>query len=173
MDASGELLVQGKAISATQTTVEIVDQSGLTRNISLASLSPKDQRYSWELMDIPYECELVATNIFNHNFVPSTVTWHASNLCHKPLYFEDIQLERYGHTKGPIRQPVRSAVKFLGQTALLPYQMAINPPNECQYPLGLYRPGNCAPYLRTPFPWERRAVGYEAAAVAGVFLLLP
>jgi hypothetical protein len=27
----------------------------------------------------------------------STYPYHASALCHKPLYFEEVQLERYGH----------------------------------------------------------------------------
>lgn len=169
----GEVVARGKPVSATRYGINIVDAAGLPRTLSLSSLSDSDQRYAWELIDLPFECELVTTHILDRNFTPSTVTWYASALCHKPLYFEDIQLERYGHTKGPIRQPVRSAARFLGQAALLPYQMGIHPPNECQYSLGLFRPGSCAPYLRTPFPWERRAVGYEAAALAGVFLLIP
>lgn len=172
-DTNGNVIATGKPISATQTSVNIMDESGLMRSLSLSSLSGADQKVAWDLMDMPFECDLIASHYMNHNFTPSTMTWYASNLCHKPLYFEDIQLERYGHTKGPIRQPVRSAARFLGQAFLLPYQMSLNPPTECQYPLGLFRPGNCAPYLRQPFPWERRSVGYQAAAMAGAFLLIP
>jgi hypothetical protein len=61
-------------------------------------------------------------------------------LCHKPLYFEEVQLERYGHTAGPVRQPFISGAHFFVNLAALPYKMAINPPHECQYALGYYRP---------------------------------
>jgi len=141
--------------------------------LSVAELSARDQKYAWDMMNLPFECGFGNEELYCRSFAPAHVSWHASNLCHKPLYFEDIQLERYGHSVGPIRQPVKSAVKFLGQAALLPYQMSLHPPNECQYPLGLFRPGNCAPYLRPPFPWERRAIGYQAGVATGLFLLVP
>lgn len=172
-DSRNAVITRGRALSASTTEVQIEEESGLTRSLSLAELSARDQKYAWDMMNLPFECGFGSTALHCRSFAPSHVSWHASNLCHKPLYFEDIQLERYGHTVGPIRQPVKSAVRFLAQAALLPYQMALHPPNECQYPLGLFRPGNCAPYLRTPFPWERRAIGYQAGVATGLFLLVP
>lgn len=172
-NSNGQVLAQGTPVSATRYGINIIEESGITRTLPLADLSQRDREYATDLIDLPFECDLVASNMMNRSFTPTTVTWYASGLCHKPLYFEDIQLERYGHSKGPIRQPVRSAARFLGQAALLPYQVALHPPTECQYSLGLFRPGNCAPYLRSPFPWEKRAIGYETAALAGVFLLIP
>lgn len=172
-DSRNAVITRGRALSANTTEVQIEEESGLTRSLSLAELSARDQKYAWDMMNLPFECGFGSTALHCRSFASSHVSWHASNLCHKPLYFEDIQLERYGHTVGPIRQPVKSAVRFLAQAALLPYQMALHPPNECQYPLGLFRPGNCAPYLRTPFPWERRAIGYQAGVATGLFLLVP
>lgn len=172
-DSGNSVITRGRALSASTTEVQIEDEAGLKRTLSLAELSARDQKYAWDMMNLPFECGFGSTAIHCRSFAPTHVSWHASNLCHKPLYFEDIQLERYGHTVGPIRQPVKSAVRFLAQAALLPYQMALHPPNECQYPLGLFRPGNCAPYLRTPFPWERRAIGYQAGVATGLFLLVP
>ncbi|MBL8855036.1 MAG: hypothetical protein JNK57_13805 [Planctomycetaceae bacterium] len=172
-DAQGQVIATGRAVAINGQSVRIVENGGTERTIPFSNLSGKDQQMAWESIDLPFECEFLGMEAYCRSFAPTHVAWHASNLCHKPLYFEDIQLERYGHTVGPIKQPVKSAAKFLIQAALLPYQMALYPPNECQYPLGLFRPGNCAPYLRTPFPWERRAIGYQAGVATGVFMLVP
>ena len=104
---------------------------------------------------------------------PITFTWKASSLCHKPLYFEDVQLERYGHTCNPLLQPVVSRVRFWLTIPILPYLMGVNPPNECVYELGYYRPGDCAPHMLEPIPLSLRGGLLEAGAVVGVAYLLP
>lgn len=102
----------------------------------------------------------------------TTMTWKASALCHKPLYFEQAHLERYGHTTGPLTQPIISAGHFFLMMPILPYQLALWPPYECMYPLGYYRPGNCAPYYLDPIPLSIRAGLAEAGAwVAGPFIV--
>ena len=83
-------------------------------------------------------------------------TWTAAATCHKPLYFQETQLERYGHSTGPYVQPILSSVHFFVTVPLLPYFMGAYPPEECQYTLGYYRPGNCAPYMLDPFPLSVR-----------------
>lgn len=103
---------------------------------------------------------------------PQTFVWTASAVCSKPLYYQDIQLERYGHTRGPIIQPLISAAHFFGNVAIAPYKAGIHPPNECVYALGYYRPGDCAPWLYEPFPWSVRGAASQAAWVAtysGIF----
>ena len=105
--------------------------------------------------------------------VPHHVRLDASALCHKPLYFEEVQLERYGHTAGPIRQPIISGAHFFLNIAALPYNMAINPPKECEYALGYYRPGSCAPWMIPPIPLSLRGAAAETGAVLGGVFLLP
>lgn len=126
-----------------------------------------------ETGEMPPECSLG-----NKQFVPrawgqTTFTWTASAVCHKPLYFEEVQLERYGHTWGPIAQPLISAGHFFVTVPFLPYGMGLYPPNECIYTLGYYRPGSCAPYTLDPLPLSVRAGLMEAGAVAGLVFLLP
>jgi hypothetical protein len=94
-------------------------------------------------------------------------------LCHKPLYFEEVGLERYGHTMGPFLEPVHSGAHFFLNVAFLPYKMGINPPHECQYALGYYRPGNCAPWLVPPVPISLRGALLEGAAAVGLVYLFP
>ncbi len=58
--------------------------------------------------NLPAECAIPVMkeiDLYNRGWQPSTMTWTASALCHKPLYFEQVQHERYGHSAGPFRQP--------------------------------------------------------------------
>ena len=51
--------------------------------------------------------------------------------------------------------------------------MGINPPHECQYALGYYRPGDCAPFMLPPVPLSGRGALYEAGAIVGGVALFP
>ena len=103
---------------------------------------------------------------------PVRYRWAASNIAYNPLYFEDVPLERYGHHYG-IFQPLVSAGKFGTQLVGLPYQMALDHPHKCVYPLGYYRPGDCAPKLHYQIPLNARAALVQAAAVGGIALVIP
>jgi len=150
----------------------LVDTGNGIQRISVAKLSENDLAAIAELWEMPSSC-IVSTDVFSGRcWAPQTMTWHASNLCHKPLYFEDIQLERYGHSDGPFMQPVRSAAHFLISLTTLPYQTGIHPPNECQYALGYYRPGNCAPWLGYPVPISAKGAVHQAAfMLTGAFTI--
>lgn len=104
---------------------------------------------------------------------PITYTWKASALCHKPLYFEDVQLERYGHTVCPFFQPAISGARFWLTIPILPYLMGTYPPNECVYDLGYYRPGNCAPHMLDPLPISLRGGLWQAGTTVGLIYLIP
>jgi hypothetical protein len=125
--------------------------------------------------DLPSECYFDETVIgpMNRSWMPTTYTWKASGLCHKPLYFEEVALERYGHSTGPISQPIVSGAHFFATLPLLPYKMGLNAPWECKYALGYYRPGSCAPYIVPPVPISGRAIAAEAAAVTGAIFIFP
>jgi hypothetical protein len=99
--------------------------------------------------------------------------WTASRLYHKPLYFEQPQLERYGHTWGPFVQPIMSGAHFFGTVPFLPFAMGLEPPGECIYTLGHYRPGNCAPWLLETTPRNLRPYLFESGVGAGLFFLIP
>jgi len=104
---------------------------------------------------------------------PLTYTWTASALCHKPLYFDDEHLERYGHMLGPWLQPIVSHGRFFVNVLILPYEMGLEPPNECMYALGYYRPGSCAPYYLDPIPLSVRASLFEASAWTAGAIIIP
>jgi hypothetical protein len=123
--------------------------------------------------DFPFECALGDERFVPRSWPEITYLWKASGLCHKPLYFEQVQLERYGHSWGPVLDPVMSGAHFFATVPLLPYKMGIESPGECIYTLGYYRPGNCAPYMIPAVPFTWRAAAYETGAAAGVILIFP
>ncbi|MEX1223626.1 MAG: hypothetical protein WEA31_03680 [Pirellulales bacterium] len=123
--------------------------------------------------DYPQACELDAGEFLGRHWCGTQFTWTASGLCHKPLYFEQVNVERYGHSLGPIGQPVLSAAHFFLSVPIIPYKMGVHPPNECIYALGYYRPGDCAPYFIPPIPISARGALFQAGAVVGVAAALP
>jgi hypothetical protein len=67
--------------------------------------------------------------------------WEPANIFYRPLYFEDVQLERYGqnicdgvHTSTP-------ATHFFKSLVLFPFRLCVDPPCNCETPLGYCRPG--------------------------------
>lgn len=142
--------------------------------------SPADLKKITEITDniraegkiFPQECTLGGAMYTPRNFALATYTWKASALCHKPLYFEQVAVERYGHT-WPLIQPVMSAAHFFCTVPILPYKMGIEPPTECIYALGYYEPGSCAPYMIYPIPITARAALLEAGAWIGGIYLIP
>ena len=69
--------------------------------------------------------------------------WKASNLRTRPLYFQDVSLERYGHQRcGYCAQTVRSGLKFYSDIIKLPLRMCADPPCQTVYALGYARPGD-------------------------------
>ncbi len=123
--------------------------------------------------DVPYECQLTTDQFVPRCWELTTYTWKASALCHKPLYFEEEALERYGHSCGWICEDLDSCAHFFGNVALLPYHVGVETPCECIYDLGVYRPGSCAPYICDPFPISVRGCATAAVGYGAVVALFP
>ena len=138
------------------------------QKLAYARLSEADLAAISEFWRLPEVCVIGNSGGSPYrSWTPQVTTWKASNLCHKPLYFENQQLERYGHSRGPIAQPFHSTLHFFVSLVSLPYNTAISPPNECKYALGYYRPGNCAPWLKDPVPISLEGIRREALFVTG------
>ena len=124
--------------------------------------------------DFPFECSINDGQMFaGRCWDQTTYMWKASAMCHKPLYFEEEQLERYGHSFSPAFQPFISGAHFFVTLPVLPYCMGVEPACEFIYALGHYRPGSCAPYMINPVPLSARGALIEAGAVTGAAAVLP
>jgi hypothetical protein len=125
------------------------------------------------ILDCPKEISLSEQPWQPRTFAPSIYAWQASNICYNPLYYEDVQLERYGHSWPFFVQPFVSIGRMSIQAAGWPYFAVIDPPHSSVYPLGFYRPGECAPKLIYQLPLNLEAGLVEAGAITGVYFLFP
>lgn len=98
--------------------------------------------------------------------------WEAPAVCHRPLYFEEVNLERYGYSYGR-NQPFLSGAHFFGKVLALPYLMTAEPHRDCVYTLGHYPPGSYAPYHLHYPPPSLRAAAVEGAVVTGLIFAIP
>lgn len=172
-DASGRQLAEGRLVDLHQGIVTIESTTGQSAQLPLHTLGYDERCFVASWWKLPVECVVDDEPFAPRCFTPSTFTWRASALCNKPLYFEDVQLERYGHTVGPLLQPAASGAHFFINIATLPYRAAIHPPYECRYDLGYYRPGSCAPWLVPPVPVSLRGGLMQAGVVTGAAFLIP
>ena len=103
--------------------------------------------------------------------------WHPSpdglQFCYQPLYFEEVNLERYGRSFG-ILQPAVSAAAFWGRVPLLPYMAFARPARRCTMHAHWTLPGYKIPQ------WEPQPIvpsvhgsAAEVAAIYGIILLIP
>ena len=169
VDKSGRVAARGWFVDYVNDSVIIRTVEGEEIPIRYNDLATGSLATVTDLWELPYECGVPESGSMARNWTPSTYTWKASALCHKPFYFEDIQLERYGHSAGPVLQELRSGAHFFLNIAALPYNIGVHTPNECQYTLGYYRPGNCAPFRGYALPLSARG----ALTATGFYVGLP
>jgi hypothetical protein len=94
--------------------------------------------------------------------------WETPGVYYHPLYFEEVNLERYGPRPCGLRwvQPVISGAHFFATVPILPYKLGAQPPWQHVDPAEYGGPG-CLRLL----PWSLRGAAAESAAVAGIILL--
>lgn len=170
IDRDGNVVATGTMIDLRRGYVIIKSALG-TEKIPYAKLSDPDWATISQFWQLPELCSAGNQGSAARNWSPQTYAWQASALCHKPLYFENVQLERYGHTHGPLRQPIHSVAHFFVSLVTVPYQTGIHPVNECQYALGFYRPGDCAPWLKDPIPFSLNGAVRQALVTTGVAVI--
>jgi len=170
----GQVVATGQLVDVEHSSLVLVDANGTSAGrVRIDELGEDELCYLSAMWDLPSECPLGGIRSASRQWLATSFEYHASALCHKPLYFEEVQLERYGHTAGPFRQPIISGAHFMISLLALPYQMGMHPPNECVYPLGYYRPGNCAPWMIPPIPLSMEGAKLEIAAALGMIYLIP
>lgn len=111
---------------------------------------------------------------FGRGWNPVSYAWEAPALYHSPLYFEEVEPERYGNEYCGL-QPVVSGVRFFLTPFVLPYQMGIeeNGPFSCHYDLGHNRPGECVPFSIHALPFSWTGALAEGAVATGLAFLIP
>jgi len=111
---------------------------------------------------------------FGRGWSSTSYAWEAPALYHSPLYYEEVELERYGNEICLV-QPVVSGLRFYLTPFILPYQMGIEDYSlmSCQYDLGHERPGSCVPYSIHALPFSWTGAVAEAGVATGLAFLIP
>lgn len=103
----------------------------------------------------------------------SNYEFAAANTFSHPLYFEDVMLERHGHERFPLLQPMVSGARFFATVPMLPYLMTVRNPCDYEYKMGHFRTGDPVhPYFQRP-PYVGRAAAVEALWITGAVLVIP
>lgn len=171
---TGENAVLGNGSESPCLTPEQARQQQKSLSaISVNVLTPPGDALPDDCFDkaFPHEQQEVFGGRRSRGFAEQNYCWSASGLSHRPLYFEDVALERYGQ-KRPL-QPVFSAFKFYTTVPILPYKIGLDPPHVPIYVLGYQRPGNDVPPVREHLPLSLRGAALEAGAVTGFVFLFP
>jgi hypothetical protein len=93
--------------------------------------------------------------------------------CYQPLYFQEVNVERYGRSFG-IFQPAVSVASFYGRVPLLPYMVFARPARQCTCPPHWTLPGYRIPeWERHEFVPSISGAAAESAAIYGLILLIP
>lgn len=79
----------------------------------------------------------------------SAILWDSPAFCHNPLYFEQVNLERYGIGYNRPVNAIVSGSRFFIDASLLPIRIVQTPHNSCACTLGYLRPGNCNPTYKS------------------------
>lgn len=107
-------------------------------------------------------------------FAPNEFHFAAPAVYTRPLYFEQPNLERYGHhVADHLTQSALSAAHFFATVPVLPYKMGATHPDECNYVLGAYRPGSWNPHQLLKPELSVAGLATQGAAVTGLILLIP
>ena len=99
---------------------------------------------------------------------PAAAHWAAPNFYHRPLLFEETNLERYGNKR--CFQNFRSAAHFLGTIPVLPYKLGKHGRRYRDYTLRHHRPGNCVPYEVDRFQFDAHGGFWQALVTAAVVI---
>jgi hypothetical protein len=93
--------------------------------------------------------------------------------CYQPLYFQEVNVERYGRSFGMF-QPVVSVASFYGRVPLLAYMVFARPARRCTYAPHWTLPGYRIPeWERHEFVPSLTGAAAESAAIYGLILLIP
>lgn len=139
-----------------------------------ATIRPPEGRLPQDLAGQVLDEEAIAypSHAASRGWIAGHYHWVAPASCHRPLFFEEVNLERYGYSYGAL-QPVVSAGYFAFNVFAAPYRYAAEHPRVCNYTLGHYRPGSPAPYRIHWPPASFSGTAFETGLIVGLVFVIP
>lgn len=103
----------------------------------------------------------------------SMAGWTAAEFYTHPLYFEQINFERYETSTPAWTRPMVSYAQFLGTIPVLPYKMGTNGPRDRIYTVGHYPHGQLPPAHSHWGKPSKRGVLLQGIATTGLIFFIP
>ena len=98
--------------------------------------------------------------------------WSPARFYTNPLYFEQINLERF-EPKSPVwTRPALSYAQFIGTIPVLPYKIGAHLPRERMFKIGHYPEGKRVDRRSDPGN-IRRGILFQSAAATGLIFVVP
>lgn len=99
--------------------------------------------------------------------------WTSPEFYTRPLYFEQINFERYETSAPAWTRPMVSYAQFLGTIPVLPYKMGANGPRDRIYTVGHYPYGQVAPSHSNWGKPSKRGMLLQGVATTGLIFFIP
>lgn len=116
---------------------------------------------------------IISTEAYQgRNFFPTRCEVAPYYVCHGRLYFQQINLERYGWGFG-VFGPGLSGLKFLYDFVTLPYHVATEPCRRFEYNTGWCLPGDPVPLLLYPLHVSPTGFIAEVGTIIGLVAIFP
>ena len=119
---SGTIVASGTLEDYVNGNVVIRTAEGTTRSIPFRELGYDERCFFSAWWGIPNECMIRSDQLAIRDWTMTTFTWKASGVCHKTTFFEDVQLERYGHSAGPVFATTHFRGALLREYRIVPLQ---------------------------------------------------
>jgi hypothetical protein len=103
----------------------------------------------------------------------SVAGWTAPEFYTRPLYFEQINFERYETSAPAWTRPALSYAQFLRTIPVLPYKIGANRPTDPIYTVGHYPYGQVAPSQSSWGKLSKRGMLFQGAATTGLIFFVP
>lgn len=163
---AGPVTVDGMMFAQRPIGLDIVQAAAA----SGAGRTPEN--FAQQVLPQDQKIDVTHASRYREDFVvPVDLT--AGEFCYRPLYFQEVNLERYGTSHG-FWQPVISGARFFATVPALPYLMTVHRPCVCRYWPHQFPAGRKAPcWEKEGPPFDLEAAGIEGLAVYGLILLIP
>ena len=106
-------------------------------------------------------------------WAPSVAGWTAPEFYTLPLYFEQINFERYETSAPAWTRPALSYAQFLGTIPILPYKLGANGPADPIYTVGHHPYGQRGPSHSNWGKLSKRGLLFQGAATTGLIFFVP
>ena len=177
----GSTCSQGQQASKP-TPVPTKESGGLPKVPTVESMVRPDASIKRLLSRTPTESAYEKASLLNSSrfrtkdeaeWLTSMAGWTAPEFYTRPIYFEQINFERYETSAPAWTRPAISYAQFLGTIPVLPYKVGANEPTSRMYTVGHYPYDQVTPAHSNWGKLSKKGMLLQGAATTGLIFFIP